>query len=165
LYILIFSFLYEMGRQIDFGLNDSKPSLNLIYSWFHHEHHSDLCHPQVFEFCYIFKQFICYPYTLVLSWVLMMRHDHILCFIRIHTDTFSLYFIIHTSNCIIFEIKVTDLNNEISILCHASIFCLNSHFLEKFDEVLPKSRSYCELIQIKLKSTLQPLVYIPQHYI
>jgi hypothetical protein len=33
LYILIFIFLYETGRQKDFGLNDIKHSLNLIYWW------------------------------------------------------------------------------------------------------------------------------------
>jgi hypothetical protein len=30
------------GRTKDFGLNNSKHSLNLIYSWFHHECHSDV---------------------------------------------------------------------------------------------------------------------------
>jgi hypothetical protein len=42
LYILIFSFLIWNRKTKDFGLNNSKHSLNLIYSWFHHECHSDL---------------------------------------------------------------------------------------------------------------------------
>jgi hypothetical protein len=42
LYILIFSFLIWDGKTKDFGLNDSKHSLNLIFFWFHHECHSDL---------------------------------------------------------------------------------------------------------------------------
>jgi hypothetical protein len=41
LYILIFSFFIWDGKT-DFGLNDNKHSLNLIYSWVHHECHSDL---------------------------------------------------------------------------------------------------------------------------
>jgi hypothetical protein len=68
------------GRKTkDFGLNDNKHSLNLIYCWFHHE-----CHPKVFECCHIFKRFISYPYILVLSWVLMTGHDHILCLLCIY---------------------------------------------------------------------------------
>jgi hypothetical protein len=43
LYIIILSFFFIWdGKTKDFGLNDSKNSLNLIYSWFHHECHSDL---------------------------------------------------------------------------------------------------------------------------
>jgi hypothetical protein len=42
LYILIFKFFIWDGKAQDFGLNDSKHSLNLIYSSFHHECHSDL---------------------------------------------------------------------------------------------------------------------------
>jgi hypothetical protein len=42
LYILIFRFFVKDGKKKDFGLNNSKHSLNLIYSWFHHECHSDL---------------------------------------------------------------------------------------------------------------------------
>jgi hypothetical protein len=30
------------GKTKDFGLNNSKHSLNLVNSWFHHECHSDL---------------------------------------------------------------------------------------------------------------------------
>jgi hypothetical protein len=42
LYILIFRF-FDMRREDKrFRLNNSKHSLNLIYSWFHHECHSDL---------------------------------------------------------------------------------------------------------------------------
>jgi hypothetical protein len=79
--ILIFSsFLIWDGKTKDSRLNDSKHSLTLIYSWFHHKFHSDLCHPQVFEFCHIFKQFIGYPHILVL----MMRHDYILCLLCIY---------------------------------------------------------------------------------
>jgi triacylglycerol esterase/lipase EstA (alpha/beta hydrolase family) len=56
------------GKTKYFGLNDSKYSPNLIYSWFHHECHSDLLvSPRVFEFCHIFKRFISHPYILVLS--------------------------------------------------------------------------------------------------
>jgi hypothetical protein len=86
-YILNFIFLWD-GQTKDFGLNDGKHSLNLIYSWFHHECHSHLCHPQEFEFCYIFKRFISYPYILVLSWVQMMRH--ILCLLCIISRPVSL---------------------------------------------------------------------------
>jgi hypothetical protein len=42
LYILIFRFFIWDGKTKDFWLNDSKHSLNLIYSWLHHECHSDL---------------------------------------------------------------------------------------------------------------------------
>jgi hypothetical protein len=42
LYILIFRFFIWDGKEKDFGLNNSKHYLNLIYSWFHHEYHSDL---------------------------------------------------------------------------------------------------------------------------
>jgi hypothetical protein len=42
LYILIFRFFIWDGKTKDFGLNDSKHSLNLKYSWFRHEYHSDL---------------------------------------------------------------------------------------------------------------------------
>jgi hypothetical protein len=42
LYILIFSFFIWDGKTKQFGLIDSKHSLNLIYSWFYHERHSDL---------------------------------------------------------------------------------------------------------------------------
>jgi hypothetical protein len=42
LYILIFRFFILDGKTKDFGLNNSKHSPNLIYSWFHHECHSDL---------------------------------------------------------------------------------------------------------------------------
>jgi hypothetical protein len=42
LYILIFRFFIWDGKTKDFGLNNSKPSLNLMYSWFHHECHSYL---------------------------------------------------------------------------------------------------------------------------
>jgi hypothetical protein len=42
LYVLIFSFFIWDGKRKDFGLNDSKHSLNLICSWFHHDCHSDL---------------------------------------------------------------------------------------------------------------------------
>jgi hypothetical protein len=42
LYILIFNFFIRNGKTKDFGLNDSKHSLNLMYSWFHHECHYDL---------------------------------------------------------------------------------------------------------------------------
>jgi hypothetical protein len=48
------------------------------------------CRPQVFEFCHIFKRFISYPYILVLSWVPMTRHDHILCLLCIYFYTTSL---------------------------------------------------------------------------
>jgi hypothetical protein len=41
LYILIFRFFIWEGKTKDSGLNYSKHSLNLIYSWFHHECHSD----------------------------------------------------------------------------------------------------------------------------
>jgi hypothetical protein len=34
--------LIRDGKTKDFGLNESKHSLNLIYSWFYHECHSDL---------------------------------------------------------------------------------------------------------------------------
>jgi hypothetical protein len=44
LYIWIFSFLYETGRH-DFGLNNSKHSLNSTSSWFDHASHSDLLMP------------------------------------------------------------------------------------------------------------------------
>jgi hypothetical protein len=57
LYILIFRFFLIWDRKTkDFGLNNSKHSLNLIYSWFHHEYHSDLLvsSPSI-EFCHIFK--------------------------------------------------------------------------------------------------------------
>jgi hypothetical protein len=55
LYILIFrSFIWDAKKE-DFGLNNSKHSPNLIYSLFHHECHSDLCHPKVFELCHLFK--------------------------------------------------------------------------------------------------------------
>jgi hypothetical protein len=37
LYILIFMFLIWMGKTKGFGLNNSKHSTNLMYSWFHHE--------------------------------------------------------------------------------------------------------------------------------
>jgi hypothetical protein len=40
--ILIFIFFIWDGKTKDYGLNNSKHSLNLIYSWFHHECHSDL---------------------------------------------------------------------------------------------------------------------------
>jgi hypothetical protein len=77
LFILIFSFfLYEMGRhKILDWIRASIPWF--ICFWFHHECHSDLCHSQVFEFCYILKRLSSYPYILALSWVLMTRHDHI----------------------------------------------------------------------------------------
>jgi hypothetical protein len=42
LYILIFSFFIWDGNTKDFGLNNSKYFPNLIWSWFHHECHSDL---------------------------------------------------------------------------------------------------------------------------
>jgi hypothetical protein len=42
LYILLFSFFVWNGKTKDFGLNDSNHSLNLVYSWFPHECHSDL---------------------------------------------------------------------------------------------------------------------------
>jgi hypothetical protein len=42
LYILIFIFCIWDGKTKDFELNNSKYSLNLIYSSFHHECHSDL---------------------------------------------------------------------------------------------------------------------------
>jgi hypothetical protein len=42
LYILICSFSIWCGKTKDFGLNDSKHYLNLISSWFNHNHHSDL---------------------------------------------------------------------------------------------------------------------------
>jgi hypothetical protein len=42
LYILIFRFFIWDGKTKDFGLNNSQHSQNLIYSWFHHECHSDL---------------------------------------------------------------------------------------------------------------------------
>jgi hypothetical protein len=42
LYILIFRFFIWYGKRKDFGLNNRKHSLNLMYSWFHHECHSDL---------------------------------------------------------------------------------------------------------------------------
>jgi hypothetical protein len=42
LYILKLSFLIWDGKTKDIWLNDSKHSLNLNYSWFHHECHSDL---------------------------------------------------------------------------------------------------------------------------
>jgi hypothetical protein len=42
LYILIFRFFIWDGKTKDFRLNNSKHSPNLIYSWFHHESHSDL---------------------------------------------------------------------------------------------------------------------------
>jgi hypothetical protein len=42
LYILIFSLFYMRRETQDFGPNNSKHSLNLIYSWFHQECHSDL---------------------------------------------------------------------------------------------------------------------------
>jgi hypothetical protein len=42
LYILSLGFLVWDGKTKDFGLNNSKHSLNFIYSWFHHECHSDL---------------------------------------------------------------------------------------------------------------------------
>jgi hypothetical protein len=45
LYILVF-FIWN-GKTKYFGLNNSKHSLYLICSWFHHECHSDLCHPQI----------------------------------------------------------------------------------------------------------------------
>jgi hypothetical protein len=35
-------FLVWDRKTKDFWLNNSKHSLNLIYSWFHHEYHSDL---------------------------------------------------------------------------------------------------------------------------
>jgi hypothetical protein len=35
-------FLIRDGETKDFGPNSNKRSLNLIYSWFHHECHSDL---------------------------------------------------------------------------------------------------------------------------
>jgi hypothetical protein len=41
IFIIIF-FLLWGGKTKDFGLNNSKHSPNLIYSWFHHEYHSDL---------------------------------------------------------------------------------------------------------------------------
>jgi hypothetical protein len=41
-YILIFRFFIWDGKKKGFGLNNSKHSPNLIYSWFHHECHSDL---------------------------------------------------------------------------------------------------------------------------
>jgi hypothetical protein len=71
--ILIFTFFIRDEKTKDFGLNNSKHSLNLIYSWFHHK-----CRPPVFECCHIFKRFISYPYILVLSWVRMTRHNHTL---------------------------------------------------------------------------------------
>jgi hypothetical protein len=42
LYILIFSFFILDQKTKDFGLNNNKHSLNLIYPWLHHECHSDL---------------------------------------------------------------------------------------------------------------------------
>jgi hypothetical protein len=39
---LIFRFFIWDGKTKDFGLNYRKHSLNSIYSWFHHECHSDL---------------------------------------------------------------------------------------------------------------------------
>jgi hypothetical protein len=42
LYILIFRFLIRDGKTKNFCLNDSNHSPNLIYTWFHHECHSDL---------------------------------------------------------------------------------------------------------------------------
>jgi hypothetical protein len=75
------------GKTKDSGLNDSMHSLNLICSWFHHECYSDLYHPQVFEFCHIFKWFVCYPYILVLSLLWMTGHDHILCLLCIYFQT------------------------------------------------------------------------------
>jgi hypothetical protein len=41
-YFNIYVFLIWDGKTKDFGLNNSKHSQNLIYSWFHHECHSDL---------------------------------------------------------------------------------------------------------------------------
>jgi hypothetical protein len=37
------------GKSKDFGLNNSKHSLNLIYSWFCHECHSDLSHLSIYK--------------------------------------------------------------------------------------------------------------------
>jgi hypothetical protein len=42
LYILIFRFFIWDGKRKEFGLNDSKHSLNLFYSCFHHEYRSGL---------------------------------------------------------------------------------------------------------------------------
>jgi hypothetical protein len=42
LHFLNFSSLVREGKKKDFGLNDSKHPLNLIYPWFHYECHSDL---------------------------------------------------------------------------------------------------------------------------
>jgi hypothetical protein len=41
MYISVFWF-FDMRREDDFGLNNRKHSLNLIYSWFHHKCHYDL---------------------------------------------------------------------------------------------------------------------------
>jgi hypothetical protein len=42
LYIVIFRFFDMIREDKNFGLHNSKHSLNLIYSWFHYECHSDL---------------------------------------------------------------------------------------------------------------------------
>jgi hypothetical protein len=42
LYISVFRLFTWDGKTKDFGLNNSKHSLNLIYSWFHRECHFDL---------------------------------------------------------------------------------------------------------------------------
>jgi hypothetical protein len=79
LYILIFRFFIWDGKTKDFGLNDSKHSLNLISSWFQHERHSDLLasSPSIWILPSL-QRFVSCPYILVLSWVRMTRHNHTL---------------------------------------------------------------------------------------
>jgi hypothetical protein len=88
LYILIFRFFDLRRKTEDFGLNNNKHSLNLIYSWFHHACHSDLLvlSPSIWILPHFQRIHSCY-YILVLSWVWMTRHDHILCL-------FCIYFLV-----------------------------------------------------------------------
>ena len=74
-YSLVYMFFIFLDRKLE-DERFCKHSLTSICSYFLHERNSDLLGlSQIFELFHPFKGFITYIYTVILSCVLVLRHD------------------------------------------------------------------------------------------